>query len=143
MKAIALTLGLTGLLLVGCTQNNRAGNNGKSAASQPSENQAASSKDATNTERNARDRDGTNPTADDQPENKQDIDVAAKVRRAVVGDKSLSTNAHNVKIITNEGTVTLRGPVDSEEEKEAVVAMAKEAAGEDHVVDELEVKSNR
>jgi len=143
MKAIAMTLGLMGVLLVGCSENNRAANSRKPAVTQPSKNQAASSEDATNTERNARDRDGANPTADDQSENKQDIDIAAKVRRAVVGDKSLSTNAHNVKIITNEGTVTLRGPVDSEEEKEAIVAMAKEAAGEDHVVDELEVKSNR
>jgi osmotically-inducible protein OsmY len=143
MKAIAMTLGLMGALFVGCSENNRARNSGKPAASQPSENQAASGEDATNTERNVRDRDAANPTADDQSEGKQDIDLAAKVRRAVVGDKSLSTNAHNVKIITNEGTVTLRGPVDSEEEKEAIAAIAKEAAGEDHVLDELEVKSNR
>jgi osmotically-inducible protein OsmY len=142
MKAIALTLVLAGVLLVGCGESNRAGNSGKPAASQSSANHAASSEDATNTGRNVRDRDGANPTADDQSESKEDVDIAATVRRAVVGDKSLSTNAHNVKIITNDGTVTLRGPVDSEEEKEAVVAMAKEAVGEDHVVDELEVKSN-
>lgn len=141
MKLIAVTFGLMGVLFVGCSESNRAGSSGKPAATQPSANQAASSEDATNTERNARDRDGANPTADDQSESKQDIDIAAKVRRAVVSDKSLSTNAHNVKIITNEGQVTLRGPVDSEAEKEAIVAKAKEVAGDDRVVDELELKT--
>ena len=141
MKVIAVTLGLMGALFVGCSESNRAGSSGTPASTQPSGNKAASSEDATNTERYARDGDGAHPTADDQSENKQDIDIAAKVRRAVVSDNSLSTNAHNVKIITNEGQVTLRGPVDSEAEKEAIVAKAKEVAGDDRVVDELELKT--
>ena len=69
--------------------------------------------DADNTARNSRDRDGASQTAGDQAENETDRQISANVRQAVVGDSSLSTNAHNVKIITSGGTVTLRGPVKS------------------------------
>ena len=141
MEAKARAFLIAAVLLAGCSEKNRPANRGAPDAGQPSARQADGAGDATNTARNERDRDGVNPTADDQSESKQDIDIAAKVRRAVVSDKSLSTNAHNVKIITNEGQVTLRGPVDSEAEKEAIVAKAKEVAGDDRVVDELELKT--
>jgi hyperosmotically inducible protein len=141
MKAAVIAFGLGGALLLGCSENNRVGNTGKSAADVPATDQARDGQDATNTGRNVRDRDEANPTADDQSQSKDEIDTAAKIRRAVVDDKSLSTNAHNVKIIAKDGEVTLRGPVDSEAEKEAIVAKAKEVAGDDRVVDELELKT--
>jgi hyperosmotically inducible periplasmic protein len=95
-----------------------------------------------NTRTNQRDRSQNEPTADQQKENQPDRELAAKVRQALVKDKSLSTYAHNVKIIAQDGVVTLKGPVRSEEEKEAVEAKAAEAAGgADKIRNELEVSS--
>ena len=75
---------------------------------------------ADNTKVNERDRSANEPTADQQKENRTDRDITQQIRKAIVGDKSLSTYAHNVKIITHGGMVTLKGPVRSEEEKNAV-----------------------
>jgi len=95
-----------------------------------------------NTKTNQRDRGKAEPTADQQKENNTDRELARKVRQSVVNDKSLSTYAHNVKIVAQNGMVTLRGPVRSDEEKQAVEEKAAEAAGgSDHVKSELEVKS--
>src|ERR1700730_19040635 len=92
-----------------------------------------------NTKTNQRDRSKAEPTADQQKENDTDRELARKVRRSVVSDKALSTYAHNVKIVAQNGMVTLRGPVRSEEEKQAVEAKAAEAAGgPDHVKSEIE-----
>lgn len=84
---------------------------------------------ADNTGVNKRDRDGGSPTADQQKNEKSDVDLTAEIRRAIVKDKSLSTNAHNVKIIVKDGAVTLRGPVASREEKATVEKKAVEAVG--------------
>jgi hyperosmotically inducible protein len=93
-----------------------------------------------NTKTNQRDRSQNEPTADQQKENQSDRELAAKVRQALVKDKSLSTYAHNVKIIALDGIVTLKGPVRSEEEKTAVEEKAAEAAGgADKIKSELEV----
>jgi hyperosmotically inducible periplasmic protein len=95
-----------------------------------------------NTKTNQRDRSQNEPTADQQKENQSDRELAAKVRQALVKDKSLSTYAHNVKIIVQDGIVTLKGPVRSEEEKRAVEEKAAEAAGgADKIKSELEVSS--
>jgi osmotically-inducible protein OsmY len=98
---------------------------------------------ADNTRMNQRDRDASQPTADQQKENRSDRDITQQVRRSIVKDKSLSTYAHNVKIITQNGQVTLRGPVRSEEEKRAVEAKAAEVAGDNKVTSELDVKSKQ
>jgi hyperosmotically inducible protein len=84
---------------------------------------------ADNTAMNKRDRDGANPTADQQKNDKSDLDLTAEIRRAIVKDKSLSTNGHNVKIIVKDGDVTLRGPVASREEKAAVEKKAVDVVG--------------
>ena len=68
-------------------------------------------------------------TADQQKENQSDRELARQVRRAIVQDKSLSTYAHNVKIVAQDGTVTLKGPVRSEEEKAAIEKKAADVAG--------------
>ena len=78
------------------------------------------------------------PTADDQSNAKPDVQLAASVRRAIVGDKTLSTNAHNVKIIANAGTVYLRGPVKNAEEKQQVEALASKVTGVQKIQNELE-----
>jgi osmotically-inducible protein OsmY len=68
------------------------------------------------------------PTADQQKENKADRELAEKIRKSVVDDKSLSTYGHNVKIIVQNGVVTLKGPVRSDEERQAIQAKAEEFA---------------
>ena len=95
-----------------------------------------------NTKVNKRDRSANEPTADQQKMNKEDRELAKKIRSAIVKDKSLSTYAHNVKVIVRNGTVTLKGPVHSEEEKKSIESKAVEAAGgADNVRNELSVKS--
>lgn len=95
---------------------------------------------ADNTKTNQRDRNQNEPTADQQKENGSDRLLAQRVRRALVKDKSLSTYAHNIKVIAQNGVVTLKGPVHSDEEKQAVEAKAAEAAGgPDKIKSEIDV----
>jgi len=78
-------------------------------------------------------------TADSQKMNQTDRELAQKVRKAIVDDKTLSTYAHNVKVIARDGAVTLKGPVRSDEEKTAVEAKATSVAGAGKVTNELTV----
>ena len=78
-------------------------------------------------------------TADKQSNAASDVELTRNVRRALLNDKSLSTYAHNVKVISQNGQVTLKGPVRSEDEKQAVEAKAAEVAGKNNVVSELTV----
>jgi hypothetical protein len=96
---------------------------------------------ADNTKMNERDRNANEPTADRQKDSRSDREITQQVRKAIVKDKSLSTYAHNVKVITQNGMVTLKGPVRSEEEKKAIEAKAAEVAGQDKVMNQLDVKS--
>jgi hyperosmotically inducible periplasmic protein len=95
-----------------------------------------------NTKVNQRDRNQNEPAADRQKENTSDRQLAAQIRRAVVKDKSLSSTAHNIKIIAQNGKVTLKGPVKSEQEKEAIEAKATEIVGPSQVTSELQVVPN-
>jgi osmotically-inducible protein OsmY len=92
-----------------------------------------------NTKVNKADRAKGAVTADQQKENAADRDLAKKIRQSVVADKSLSTYAHNVKIVAQGGQVTLKGPVRSEAEKTAIAAKATEIAGADKVTNEITV----
>lgn len=94
-----------------------------------------------NTAINARDRNPDAMTADQQSNAKSDVELTRKIRRAVVKDRSLSTLAHNVKIVSSNGNVTLRGPVKSEEEKTTIASKAQAIAGADKVENQLEVKN--
>ena len=96
---------------------------------------------ADNTSINQRDRNPNEPTADRQKDNRSDRDITQQIRKALIQDKSLSTYAHNVKVITQNGQVTLKGPVQSDEEKRAVESKATEIAGENKVTSELDIKS--
>ena len=78
-------------------------------------------------------------TADQQKMNPADRETTKKIRSALVDDKSLSTYAHNVKIITTDRMVTLKGPVRSEDEQSAIEAKARQIAGDSNVTNNLTV----
>jgi hyperosmotically inducible protein len=86
-----------------------------------------------------RDREGDTLTPGDQSSNKADVELTRRIREAVVDDKSLSTSAHNIKIITINGVVTLRGPVASAQEKTKIAETAQKLAGAKQVENQLEV----
>jgi hypothetical protein len=94
---------------------------------------------ADNTKVNQRDSDGAAPTPMDQGNNSSDLEITQDIRKAVVGDGSLSFTAKNVKIITTKGKVTLRGPVNNAEEREKIAALARKVAGAANVDNQLEV----
>ena len=79
-------------------------------------------------------------TADNQKENTSDREITRKIRRSITAEKSLSTYAHNVKIITQAGQVTLKGPVQSDNEKEMIASKAAEVVGAEKVNNQLTVK---
>lgn len=99
-----------------------------------------SSKDPANTGVNVRDRDGSLKTSFDQKENSADIKITADIRKRVV-DTEMSTYAHNVKIITQDGKVTLRGPVQNADEKQQIEKIAMEIAGGNMVDSQLEIQA--
>lgn len=103
--------------------------------------QADSQAQPDNTKQNKQDRNKDAVTADQQKENPADRDLAKKIRKSIASDSSLSTYAHNVKIVVRDGMVTLKGPVKTEDEKKAIGDKAAEAAGADKVQNELTVKS--
>ncbi|HYQ97001.1 MAG TPA: BON domain-containing protein, partial [Candidatus Nitrosocosmicus sp.] len=104
-------------LLVGCSKNDVSRND------QPSQTATVA---ADNSGLNVRDRDDATKTSGDQSESEADRTITQNVRQAVVADDSVSTNGKNVKIITVDGTVTLRGPVKSEKEKTNIGARAQQ-----------------
>ena len=95
---------------------------------------------ADNTKVNERDRSTAEATADQQKENRSDRDITRDIRRSIIQDKSLSSYAHNVTIISQNGMVTLKGPVPSKDEKTAIESKAAAVAGKDKVTSQLEVK---
>jgi osmotically-inducible protein OsmY len=102
-----------------------------------------SSPAADNSARNERDRSGETKTSGDQSNSSMDTQTTAAIRRAIMHDNSLSMTAKNVKIITENGMVTLRGPVMTEAEKTKIVELAKTHAGTAKIEDQLEVKASK
>ena len=96
-----------------------------------------------NTATNERDRSSETQTSGDQSNSKDDVNTTAAIRRAVVKDDSLSATAKNVKIITTNGTVTLRGPVKTDAEKAKIAELAQSAAGNAKIDNQLEVKASK
>lgn len=94
-----------------------------------------------NTERNVRDKDGTTLTPDDQKGNKKDVKITTKIRKALVKDELLSVNAQNVKIITSNRIVTLRGIVENVDESTKLEKIAKKTRGVVRVDNQLEIKA--
>ena len=100
----------------------------------------ASAAPADNTKVNERDKSAGEPSADQQKNNRSDRDITQQIRSSITKDKSLSTYAHNVKIITQNGQVTLKGPVRSDDEKKAVESKAAAVAGADKITSELDIQ---
>jgi len=96
-----------------------------------------------NTKVNERDRNNAKPTPDKQVGNRSDTETTRLIRKAIIADKELSMYAHNVKIITKNGLVTLRGPVRTEQEKQTVEAKAAEVAGKEHVKSEIQIVAEK
>ncbi len=117
-------------LVVGCSKTVSA------ASDQPTQ---KSTVPADNTGRNERDRGGATKTPGDQSENEADRTVSQNIRQAIVADDSLSTNGKNVKIITADGVVTLRGPVKSDAEKTNIADKARRTAGVKKVDNQMEI----
>jgi hyperosmotically inducible protein len=129
MKNITVTvLLLSGVLIVGCS---------KDRAEDKQVSQAAV--EADNTGRNVRDRNDQTKTPTDQGESEADRKISQNIRQAITADDSLSTNGKNVKIITSDGTVTLRGPVKNDQEKSTIAAKAQQVAGVKNVDNQLEI----
>lgn len=94
-----------------------------------------------NTHQNERDKGNTTLTPEDQLESKADVNITAHIRKAVYKNKALSVNAHNVKIITRNGMVTLRGPVETEAEKMKLQQVVQHTKGVVQVDNQLEIKA--
>jgi hyperosmotically inducible protein len=99
-------------------------------------------KDADDTARNVRDRDSKALTPMDQGGTEGDRTITQEIRKALTGSDELSTNAKNVKIITVDGVVTLRGPVKNANEKTTIASIARKASGVKRVDDQIEVERN-
>jgi len=127
MKSIALIL-FAASLAFGCSKDRTESNRvSQSTAVEPD-----------NSGRNVRDRNNATQTAGDQSENEADRTITQSLRKAIADDDSISTNEKNVKVVTIDGTVTLRGPVKSEKEKADIGAKAKQIAGVKKVDNQLE-----
>jgi len=92
-----------------------------------------------NTGINTRDRNSGMATPTDQSSSQADTDVTANIRKAIIADDTLSVDAKNVKIITANGQVTLRGPVKSRIERKKIFSIAKQNAANNKVVNDLEI----
>jgi hyperosmotically inducible protein len=129
------------VLLTGCGDDTASPDN--HAAMSPSTttttSQSTTAHNPDNSATNKRD-DGTTTTPIDQGKSETDLKATTAIRKAIMDDKAMSINAQNVKIITVNGTVTLRGPVDSLGEKDRIAELAKSAVGTNNVDNQLEVK---
>ena len=130
MKTSVLALVLA-FSFLGCGKNHEV-----SKSDEPAQTAAV---EPDNSGRNVRDADGATKTPGDQSESEADRTITQDVRQAVTADDSISTNGKNVKIITVDGTVTLRGPVKSEQEKTNIAAKAQQIAGVKKVDNQLEI----
>jgi hyperosmotically inducible protein len=114
--------------------------------STPAPRDPATASDATaadNTKQNSSDQNKNTETAEKQSNSKDDLALTQKVRQAVMKDGSLSMNAKNVKIIAQDGKITLKGPVDSQQEKDTIGTEAGGIAGKEKVDNQLEVKADK
>jgi hyperosmotically inducible protein len=131
MKTISAKVLLSQILLLGCMTPMWAQQDSSSSQGVR----------ADNTKVNQRDQDQSVPTAGQQKNSTSDREIAQQIRRNIVKDKSLSTYAHNVKVVVQNGSVTLKGPVRNEDEKKAIESKAAEITGADKVTNEIEVAS--
>lgn len=96
-----------------------------------------------NTKINQRDRAASERTADQAKETTANRDIMQRIRKAIIADKSLSTYGHNVKVISERGKVTLKGPVHTEAERSNIEAKATEVVGSGNVVNQISIKGDK
>jgi hyperosmotically inducible protein len=96
-----------------------------------------------NTKTNERDRSSETQTSGDQSNSSADLKITQAIRQALMKDDGLSTTAKNIKVITANGQVTLRGPVNTAQEKAKIAQIAKSAAGGAKIADQLEIKGSK
>lgn len=94
--------------------------------------------DVDNTGRNVRDRDDATLTAGDQSSSERDIDLTQKIRQGITSNDDMSMQARNVKVISQNGVVTLRGPVETEQEKTSIESLAR-SAGATRIENQIEI----
>jgi hyperosmotically inducible periplasmic protein len=135
MKKVLLPL-LASVLMVYSSQ-------GQQATPTPHDAATSDSTEADNTKRNSSEQNRNSNTAEKQSNSKDDLALTQKIRQAVMKDGSLSMDAKNVKIIAQDGKITLKGPVESQQEKDTIATEAGEIAGKDKVDNQLEVKSEK
>src|ERR1700674_1321367 len=135
MKKLILPL-FGSLLILYTTQ-------GQQATPTPRDPAVSNSTEADNTKRNSSEQNKNTDTAEKQSNSKDDLEMTQKIRQAVMKDGSLSINAKNVKIIAKDGKITLKGPVDSQQEKDTIASKAGEIAGKDKVDNQLQVKTKK
>ena len=116
---------------------------GQQAMPTPRDPTASDATEADNTKRNSSEDNKNTETAEKQSNTKDDLALTQKIRQAVMKDGSLSMNAKNAKIIAQDGKITLKGPVDSQQEKDTIGAAAGEIAGKDKVDNQLKVKAEK
>jgi hyperosmotically inducible protein len=105
--------------------------------------QTTSSAAPDNSKSNRSDTTNTTATADSQSNKASDVDLTKRIRQSLTADHTLSTYAHNVKIVSNNGNVTLNGVVRTEEERGAIEAKAQEIAGKQNVTNRLKLASSK
>jgi hyperosmotically inducible periplasmic protein len=128
-----MMVALVALAAVGCSRNEGP------AVEQQGDRMGAPSERADDTSRNVRDKDGTSVTAEKQSDNQADRSITQQIRRQVVNVDDMSTNGKNVKIVTSDGVVTLRGPVETVQERAAIGTVAMSVDGVRRVDNQLEV----
>jgi hypothetical protein len=139
-----ILFGLLCALAVGCNESNRpasadrSSTDGSTTGTTSRVTTGEYTADRTNTAVNARDQDGTTKTPLDQNENTADIAITADIRKQVV-DTEMSIKSQNVKIITQDGKVTLRGPVETAAEKTKIEEIARAVAGANNIDSQLDV----
>jgi hyperosmotically inducible protein len=127
---------ITACALLACNKDNNADTTHTTSAPGVA---ATTADTADNTKLNERDRGGATLTSGDQSNSKADIAISSDIRKALVSDGALSMDAKNVKVVTKDGAVILRGPVKSEAEKNEVGNKASGVAGVKHVENQLDV----
>lgn len=133
MKRSCFIISFVILVLVGCSDANRGGTSSVPTATD------STGVEPDNSQVNVRDRTDAVKTPINQNENQKDINITADIRQRVV-DTQMSVNAQNIKIITQDGKVTLRGPVATAEEKNRLESIAGEVAGPSNVLSQLEIQ---
>jgi len=133
-------MAVAALALTACSRSSENGSSGASSDIPTTSTGQGSASQPDNTGRNVRDRSETSVTPGDQGGSDADREITRRIRRAIIANNQLSTEAKNIKVITSGGKVTLRGPVGSDQERDTIARLVQQA-GAQSVDNQLEVKA--